>query len=409
MTRGVTFDRPSCVSALFSGRSIVVDDRLAVFQPRYHRVPGSRSTDRIITCCVSKILRSPPRTRRSSTSSTGSSGNGGYSGGGGLNLTSGVGGGLATARRASRRRPSRSPSPRPSASATKLNAPVDAGRRSRSPTPRASGDRLTVQYQQQNGTGGSRSRSVTPCRKRKQRSASPAGCGGLLQVPDAPAKTLSNFASELAAEVGDRLSGYSSVDAPQRCGGDDDQAITVDTSSTCRVSDNFRGTDQYRVLNSTPVTAIERRHSTVREEDPVVAEVDTTPFCRVSDSLRAVADYDCPPTAAGHRKKSSSSSSSSHGPDPGTDAKKSQAEPVGTDSGSEVSDEGYKSLGVVVASPAAVRSNAQKLLVNGKHAEKRVSLSKPLTPYPLFSVRRQSLTIRKQMPFPRVAKAFSSF
>lgn len=322
--------------------------------------------------CVCIIYRSPPRTRRSSTSSTGSSGNGGYSGG--LSLTSG---GLATAKRASRRR-SRSPSPRPT---TKLSAPVDAGRRSRSPTPRLATDHLAV------ANTSCRSRSVTPGGRRTRRSASPspggAGNGGdrLLHVPngqrqsndrsrspsaarqrsgvdDTPTPKISlNFTPELAAELGDRLqrsSRESSVDMIQQraetgktdgsrngcddCNDgddDDDDDVTVDTSSTCRVSDNFRGTEQYHVLNPMPVTAIgERRHSTVREEESVV---DTTPFSRVSDSLR-VAAYDCPPSAG--RKKSHTARG---------DAKKS--EPVGTDSGSEVSDEGYRSLGVVASPP----------------------------------------------------------
>lgn len=331
-----------------------------------------------------RVYRSPPRTRRSSTSSTGSSGNGGFSGG--LNLTSG---GLATAKRASRLR-SRSPSPRPSvAAAAKLSAPVvDAGRRSRSPTPRANGtsaaDRLSVR-------NAVRSRSVTPCRRQKQRSASPSvpssvGCGRLLVpnsgqrtnsnnrsrspsaarssgVDDTPTPKISlNFTSELAAEISDRLSRESSVDdqrwtEPRRIvsvvnGGDDEDDVAVDTSSTCRVSENFRGTEQYHVLNATPVAAIERRHSTVREED---SDVDTTPFCRVSDSLR-VAAYDCP-SASTSRKKSYSSSH--------RDAKKS--EPVGTDSGSEVSDEGYRSLGIVTSPP--VNTNAKiGHKFNGKHA-----------------------------------------
>ncbi|CAI6345656.1 unnamed protein product [Macrosiphum euphorbiae] len=313
--------------------------------------------------------RSPPRTRRSSTSSTGSSGNGGYSGG--LSLTSG---GLATAKRASRRR-SRSPSPRPTA---KLSAPVDAGRRSRSPTPRRATDHLAV------ANAGCRSRSVTPSGRRARRSASPSSAavngGGerLLHVPngqrqscndrsrspsaarqrsgvdDTPTPKISlNFTPELAAELGDRLqrsSRESSVDIVQQretgktgdcddddCDDDDDDDddVTVDTSSTCRVSDNFRGTGQYHVLNPMPVTAIgERRHSTVREEESVV---DTTPFSRVSDSLR-VAAYDSPPSAG--RKKSQTARG---------DVKKS--EPVGTDSGSEVSDEGYRSLGVVASPP----------------------------------------------------------
>lgn len=320
--------------------------------------------------------RSPPRTRRSSTSSTGSSGNGGYTGG--LSLTSG---GLATAKRASRRR-SRSPSPRVSTAPNKLSAPTDAtGRRSRSPTPR-----LAVQ----NAACG-RSRSVTPsCRRRKERSKSRSSTvgadrGSLLQVPgaqpndnrsrspsasrrssgvdDTPTPKISlNFTSELAAEIGNRLSRECSADKLQRVepsrkttsadatrGGvrhdndDDGEDVTVDTSSTCRVSDNFRGTEQYHVLNPTPVTAIERRHSTVKEEE---SEVDTTPFCRVSDSLRVV--HDGPPAPV--RKKSSHSGRN-------RDAKKS--DPVGTDSGSEVSDEGYRSLGLVA--PPSANSNVKNV------------------------------------------------
>lgn len=307
--------------------------------------------------------------------------------------------GLATAKRASRRR-SRSPSPRVQ-SASKLNAPVDvaAGRRSRSPTPRAT-DLLGVQ------SLGCRSRSVTPSgRRRKQRSVSPSlhvGSGGdRLLVPnngrptqktsndgynrsrspsaarrdcsgvdDTPTPKISlNFTSELATEIGDRLSRESSVDTLQRgggCsrktssadvtyyggggGGDDDTAI--DTSSTCRVSDNFRGTEQYHVLNPTPVTAIERRHSTVKEEE---SEVDTTPFRRVSDNLRVVCN-DGPLQQSACKKKPNSSS------DNHKDAAK---EPVGTDSGSEVSDEGYRSLGVVTTPPANTNAmSVQKF--NGK-------------------------------------------
>lgn len=343
------------------------------------------------------VYRSPPRTRRSSTSSTGSSGNGGYSGG--LNLTSG---GLATAKRASRRR-SRSPSPRPSA---KLSAPaVDAGRRSRSPTPRANGtaaDRLSAR---QNAGGSCRSsRSVTPCGRsgQERRSASPFVGGDLLApnrdrlrtsssggggdrsrspsaagrvcvagVDDTPTPKISlNFATSEHPAV--EFCGDTSADRPQRppqterCGdevgvnGGDD--VAVDTSSTCRVSDNFRGTELYRVLNDTPVqqaAVVERRHSTVREEE---SEVDTTPFCRVSDSLRVQqpAPQDCPSAASAGRKKSSSSGRYSS-----RDAKRS--EPVGTDSGSEVSDEGYRSLGIVTSPPAAIASAKTALQkFNGK-------------------------------------------
>lgn len=207
---------------------------------------------------------------------------------------------------------------------------------------------------------------MTPSRPWKQRSVSPSpGGGDYLPVPnglhpgnnrsrspsatrqtrgvdDTPTPKISlNFTPELAAEINDRLSRESSVDKqrdPRKISmdvtydGHDD--VSVDTSSTCRVSDNFRGTEQYHVLNSTPVTAIERRHSTVKEEE---SEVDTTPFCRVSDSLRV--PHDAPLSTAGRKK-----SHSTH-----RDAKKS--EPVGTDSGSEVSDEGYRSLGIVTTPP----------------------------------------------------------
>jgi len=195
-------------------------------------------------------------------------------------------------------------------------------------------------------------------------------------VDDTPTPKISlNFAPELAAELGDRLQRSfreSSADVVHRepaktqrrngdevdgddGGGDgdddeDDDDVAVDTSSTCRVSDNFRGTGQYHVLNPTPVTAIgERRHSTVREEESVV---DTTPFSRVSDSLR-VAAYDCPPASAGRKKCHAATG----------DSKKS--EPVGTDSGSEVSEEGYRSLGLVASPP--FNSNVKHVLKsNGK-------------------------------------------
>lgn len=192
-----------------------------------------------------------------------------------------------------------------------------------------------------------------PCNGNGNRSRSPSASRRCSGVDDTPTPKISlNFTSALAADIGERLSRESSVDKqwePRKISvetthgvhdeqhdDDDDDDVTVDTSSTCRVSDNFRGTEQYHALNPTPVTAIERRHSTVREEE---SEVDTTPFCRVSDSLRVT--YDGPPTTAGGRKKSHAG----HG-----DAKKS--EPVGTDSGSEVSDEGYRSLGVVTTPPA---------------------------------------------------------
>lgn len=357
-----------------------------------------------ICICVIFEYRSPPRTRRSSTSSTGSSGNGGYTGG--LSLTSG---GLATAKRASRRR-SRSPSPRVSTVAATNKLSVDPGRRgrSRSPTPRiTTNDRLTV------GQNGGRSRSVTPCGdRRKQRSVSPSvtlaaaagadrllvpnGSGGQKSeqlyengqrsrspsatrrqhnssgVDDTPTPKISlNFTSELAAEISDRLYSADRPKEPTRTSqselsdddgndDDDDDDVTVDTSSTCRVSDNFRGTEQYHTLNPTPVTAIvERRHSTVREEES--SEVDTTPFCRVSDSLRSGAVvHDGPPAV---RKKSSH-----------RDAKRS--EPVGTDSGSEVSDEGYRSLGVVNTTSASVllANSGEKSVhkINGKQTLKKL-------------------------------------
>ncbi|XP_050441802.1 GAS2-like protein pickled eggs [Adelges cooleyi] len=303
--------------------------------------------------------RSPPRTRRSSTSSTGSSGNGCA---GGLSLTTG---GLNTARRASRRR-SRSPSPRVT---TRLSAPPDADRRSRSPTPRNT-ERLTVQQQ-----NGGRSRSVTPNRQKNPRAGSPVD---RLLVPsmtaesnrsrspsvnrsgvdDTPTPKISvNFTSELAREIGDRLSREPSVDKcePRRKYSDTvDDHTTVDTSSTCRVSDNFRGTDQYHVLNGTPVAAIERRHSTVREEE---STVDTTPVYRVSDSLRVTHEYS--PTTG--RRKSHS-----------TNKETKKSEPVGTDSGSEVSDEGYRSLGIVTTPPANHNAKAVPKL-NGTPPVTRVA------------------------------------
>lgn len=194
--------------------------------------------------------------------------------------------------------------------------------------------------------------------QQNNRSRSPSAARQTRGVDDTPTPRISlNFTSEPASEFsGDRLSRESSVDkqweprktvAAESAYGDEDDAdgdgdgdadVAVDTSSTCRVSDNFRGTEQYHALNPMPVTAIERRHSTVKEEE---SEVDTTPFCRVSDSLR-VAAYDGPPAV---RKKSQS-----------RDAKKSET--VGTDSGSEVSDEGYRSLGVVTTPPSA-NSNAK--------------------------------------------------
>lgn len=307
--------------------------------------------------CIILSLKYRSPSRRSSTSSTSSSG--GYSGG--LNL--------ATAKRANHRY-SRSPSPRPVSSANKLSVASNTGRRSRSrsPTPRV--DRLTVD----NGPG-SRSRSTTPSRTRKQRAASPlpSVCGNeggdrLLVLPnqpngnrsrspsatrqrsgvdDTPTQKISmNFTSELAVQINERLSRESSVDKnwePRKISVDSDNGgAAVDTSSTCRVSDNFHGTEQYHVLNQTPVTVFDRRHSTVQEEES--SAVDTTPFCRVSDSLRVTHDG---PSAAVGRKKSHSTQ---------MDDKKS--EPVGTDSGSEVSDEGYKSL-----PPAISNANPGK---NGK-------------------------------------------
>ncbi|XP_050547777.1 GAS2-like protein pickled eggs isoform X1 [Daktulosphaira vitifoliae] len=280
--------------------------------------------------------RSPPRTRRSSTSSTGSSGNGHP---GGLSLTTG---GLNTAKRASRHR-SRSPSPRVT---TRLSAPLETGRRSRSPTPRNI-ERLTVQPQ-----NGNRSRSITPSRQKFYRAVSPtdhllvpsasevnrsrSSSFSRRGVDDTPtAKISDNFTSELSKEFQDRLSSREPIVElfePKKKYSLDavDDGKTIDTTSTCRVSDNFRGTEHYHVLNPTPVTAMERRHSTVKEEE---CTIDTTPVYRVSDSLRV-------------RKKSHSSTK---------DAKKSEL--VGTDSGSEVSDEGYRSLGVVTTPPANQNSN----------------------------------------------------
>lgn len=192
---------------------------------------------------------------------------------------------------------------------------------------------------------------------KNNRSRSPSATSRTSGVDGTPTPKISlNFTSELAAEINGRLSREPSVDKewePRKTSVDatcdDHDDVAVDTSSTCRVSDNFRGTEQYHVLNPTPVTAIERRHSTVKEEE---SEVDTTPFCRVSDSLRVT--HDGPPSTAGRKK-----SHSAH-----RDAKKSDA--VGTDSGSEVSDEGYRSLGIVTTPPGNVNTKTVMQKFNGK-------------------------------------------
>lgn len=110
----------------------------------------------------------------------------------------------------------------------------------------------------------------------------------------------------------------------------------IDTTPACRVSENFLGTNQYHILNANPSKAVEQLDNTshTAKTPKNRSGVDTTPGSKVSDNFVDV---------NGCRSRKSSASVN----DLDLIIKKEQ-----NDSGSEVSDEGYKSLGLVSTPPA---------------------------------------------------------
>lgn len=138
----------------------------------------------------------------------------------------------------------------------------------------------------------------------------------------------------------------------------------IDSTPACKVSENFVGTSQYHLLNTNPVKESRRSVSPCRER----SGVDTTPACKVSENFGRVqyhtsnlpspkmqlskerSGVDTTPVSkvsenfiSGTRSQKSSASVN----DLDLITKKEQ-----NDSGSEVSDEGYKSLGLVTTPPA---------------------------------------------------------
>lgn len=135
----------------------------------------------------------------------------------------------------------------------------------------------------------------------------------------------------------------------------------IDTSSACRVSENFIGTSQYHLLNSGPSKEncsspersgldktssckvfenLERTQQLTLRKYPSKGRsgVDTTPVSKVSENF----------VSTNRSRKCSASVN-----DLDLITKKEQ-----NDSGSEVSDEGYKSLGLVSTPPANVHQSA---------------------------------------------------
>lgn len=110
----------------------------------------------------------------------------------------------------------------------------------------------------------------------------------------------------------------------------------IDTTPACRVSENFVGTNQYPLLNTSPPKAVDQLVDNASHNPKIQKDrsgVDTTPVSKVSDNF-----------VKGCRSRKSSASVN----DLDLITKKEQ-----NDSGSEVSDEGYKSLGLVSTPPAS--------------------------------------------------------
>ncbi len=164
-------------------------------------------------------------------------------------------------------------------------------------------------------------------------------------------------------------------DSPQRCPSPAAERGGIDTSPACRVSENFVGTGQYHLLNPSP--AKESRHSVSPCRDR--GGVDSTPSCRVSENFGRVSHPQATvliaPKATSPKERSGVDttpvSKVSENFVSGTRSRKSSAsvndldlitkkEP--NDSGSEVSDEGYKSLGLVTTPPANAHQTAAPLL-----------------------------------------------
>lgn len=141
----------------------------------------------------------------------------------------------------------------------------------------------------------------------------------------------------------------------------------IDTTPAGRVSDNFVGTSQYHLLYTNPPKESRRSVSPCRER----SGIDTTPFAKISDNLTRPQYQTTMPVVQRSATQVSTERSgvdttpvskvSENFVSTTSRSRKSSAsvndldlitkkEP--NDSGSEVSDEGYKSLGLVTTPPA---------------------------------------------------------
>lgn len=141
----------------------------------------------------------------------------------------------------------------------------------------------------------------------------------------------------------------------------------IDTTPAGRVSDNFVGTSQYHLLYTNPPKDSRRSMSPCRER----SGIDTTPFCKISDNLSRPQYQTTMPVV---QRSATQVSTERSGVDTTPVSKVSENFVSNTsrsrkssasvndldlitkkepnDSGSEVSDEGYKSLGLVTTPPA---------------------------------------------------------
>ncbi|XP_065217740.1 GAS2-like protein pickled eggs [Planococcus citri] len=390
--------------------------------------------------------RSPPRTRRSSTSSNSSGGGGGIS-----YLPSAA---TLTAMHARQNQRCRSPM-------NTLAPNVPSERRSRSPTPRKKMSNLAPEKPHKLG----RSRSPTPTPKRS-RSRTPKPAAKQSSTTKEKERSCSYIASNKdltlhvdedgcvvsrsrSPSVGKRSrnssrssrrlsSGVDDEETPSRRGQQTECASGVDYSPTNRVSDNFVGTNQYRLLNTNAPS--NEQTSTRRSPSPCLQRsgIDTTPACKVAENFvgtnqydllnansivtsAAAADHQNSKTGQQHKNQHSGRSGVDTTPvskvsdnfcaSGGTASRSSRSsasvndldlitKKESNDSGSEVSDEGYKSLGLVSTPPATSHHTTVPPLTG--------SPSRVVRPPRSRSAGGQDSPSPQQSPFRRNSKANQS-
>ncbi|RZF42393.1 hypothetical protein LSTR_LSTR004201 [Laodelphax striatellus] len=270
--------------------------------------------------------RSPPRTRRSSASSIGSNGGNGLTVDRSLSPAPNRAATLSpTAPASSHRSRSRSRSPTPSRGRTNTLRPTDNASlksRSRSPTPRRA-------------SSANRSRSTTPMRpaaaKQQQPPTPPPPPPPPAQVvldkgKDAlKEELLKQISAKQNSEPVDIEALVEQYQPVSTIAPTDRNDSGVDTSPAHKVSDNF--------INITKIT-INPPPSSPTHSNEISSGVDTTPSRKISEN------FDVPEHSKKSIKYGSINALDSFGTDPQTN----------NDSGSEVSDEGYRSLGIVNSS-----------------------------------------------------------